>query len=75
MTAERMQNTHEKAQLEWVKISKLFDKVVASISPHTNLTTTTKKKIKKLQKAKPNKYIKKYSIKVALKKSILKHKI
>ena len=50
MTAEHMQNTHEKAQLEWVKISKLFDKVVASISPHTNLTTTTKKKSKNYKK-------------------------
>ena len=33
-----MQNTHEKAQLEWVKISKLFHKRDASISPYTNLT-------------------------------------
>ena len=38
MTAKRMQNTHEKAQLEWVKISKLFHKRDASISPYTNLT-------------------------------------
>ena len=33
-----MQNTHEKAQLEWIKNSKLFHKGDASISPHTNLT-------------------------------------
>ena len=39
MTAEkRMQNTHEKAQLQGVKNSKLFHKGNASISPHTNLT-------------------------------------
>ena len=38
MTAKRIQNTHEKAQLERVKNIKLFHKRVASISPHTNLT-------------------------------------
>ena len=36
MTAKGMQNTHEKAQLEWVKNSKLIHKRDASISPYTN---------------------------------------
>ena len=40
MTAKRMQNTHEKAQLarELVKNSKLFNKHDASISLYENLT-------------------------------------
>ena len=57
MMAKRMQNTQEKAQLEWVKNSKLFHKRDASISPHTNLTKL--ENIKMLQKLKPNKYIQK----------------
>ena len=35
---KRMQNTHEKAKLEWVKNSKLFHKRDISISSHLNLT-------------------------------------
>ena len=38
MTAKRMENTHEKAQLQSVENSKLFHKGDASISPHTDLT-------------------------------------
>ena len=49
-----MQNTHEKAQLERVEISKLFQKRDARIA---NLTKW--KNTKNLLKPKANKYIKK----------------
>ena len=66
MTAKCTQNTHEKAQPEWVENSKLFNKCDASISLHTNLT-----KWKKYQKVTKNKtkinILKKIPIKVALK--------
>ena len=55
MTARHMKNSPEKAQLEWVKNSKLFQNRDASISLHTNLTK--KKKYQKVTKQKPNKYI------------------
>ena len=48
MTAKHRQNTHEKTQLERVKISKLFYKRVPTISPHTNLTN--QKKYRKVTK-------------------------
>ena len=35
---KRQQNTHEKAQLEWVESSKLFQKHDTSISSCSNLT-------------------------------------
>ena len=38
MMVKCMQNTHEKAQLELVKNSKLFHKCDTSIAPHSNLT-------------------------------------
>ena len=37
MMVKRMQSTHEKAQLERIKISKLFHKRVARTSSHANL--------------------------------------
>ena len=64
-----MQNTPEKAQLDWVENSKLFhkhDEFKYKISMHSN-TRKNKRNIKKLQKPRPNKYIKNISIKVALK--------
>ena len=42
MTTKRMQNTHDKAKLEWSKISKLINKCYASIPPHSNLTKSKK---------------------------------
>ena len=54
MTEKSMQNTHEKAQLERVEISKLFQKRDARIA---NLTKW--KNTKNLLKPKANKYIKK----------------
>ena len=66
MMAKQMQNTPEKAQLDWVENSKLFHKHEASISMHLNIRKN-KRNIKKLQKPRPNKYIKNVSIKVALK--------
>ena len=51
MTVKRMQNTHGKAQIEWVKNSKLFHKHNASIPPHSNFNKIKdKRNIKKLQK-------------------------
>ena len=37
MTVKRLQNTHEKAQPEQIKNSKLFHKCNASIPPHSDL--------------------------------------
>ena len=51
MAVKRLQNTHEKAQPEWVQNSKLFHKRDASI-PHSNLTKK-KGNIKKLQNQTP----------------------
>ena len=49
MTVKRMQNTHGKAQIEWVKNSKLFHKHNASIPPHSNFNKIKdKRNIKKL---------------------------
>ena len=52
-----MQNTHEKSQLEWVKIASSFVSVMQAF--HRLRIQQNKRNINKLQKSKSNKYVQK----------------
>ena len=57
MLPKRMQNTNEKAKLEWLKIVSSFTSVMQVF--HRMRIYQNKRNIKKLQKLNPNKYIQK----------------
>ena len=69
MTVKRLPNTHEKARLEGVKISKPFHKRNESIPPHSNLTN--KRNMKKVTK--PNTKINSTNTKNLKQMNILKN--